>query len=125
VAGNFITDPGTAKGFEYVGANITNVQLCTGLNAPVVGCFAQTTCTGPGIPRSTCEFAGQGIAGVGIDLDASAGGTLRAAWTGTAGNQPGATSGARALLRDGSTRVVAADNWHLYNHVITFSITVP
>lgn len=90
-------------GFEYTGANITNVQVCTGANAPVAGC------------STTSQVA--------ISLDANAAGTLRYAWTGTDTNFGGRTSGPRGNLRDTDTSTWVATP--LYNWAMTDEWVVP
>lgn len=95
----------TNQGFEYVGANITQVVLCTGPNTPISGC-----------PSSSA---------VAINLDSAVGGTLRYAFTGTANNLPGRVTGARGNVCDNSTRLVPEDSTKLINCGVTFTEVVP
>lgn len=90
-------------GFEYTGATITAVAICTGVDAPVAGCSTSSQ--------------------VAITINASAAGTLRYAYTGTDGNFGGRTSGPRGNLRDTDTSTWASTP--LYNWAMTDEWVIP
>lgn len=110
------TDPGN-YGFSHSAATVSNVQLCTAVDSPVAGCFAQTTCTGSGTPRAGCVYAGQTVSGISMTLSSASAGLLRMAWSGvtSAGH---ASLGPRSCLRDSDTETWAGytlQNWAVHS----------